>query len=74
MSDFTGSFFIAIASICCTGFSVLLGYCFKMKISNCKMCGFEVNRDVYAENQNIQSDFIPNMFKTNEPNSRRNST
>lgn len=84
MSDLlsNGSFFIALASISCAGFTVLLAHCFRLKCSQINFCGILCTRDIELENQGYEielehepsprtRDIIPLPVI---PNSRRNST
>lgn len=50
MSEFSGSFYIAIASIGSTAFGLLLAHCFRLKYSNVDFCGFSCTRDIEGEN------------------------
>jgi hypothetical protein len=82
MSDFvSGSFFIAISSVFCSGFGLLLAHCFRLKYSNVNICGMSCTRDIDGENEGYElelehpttpmtRDVIPSPTITN---SRRNS-
>jgi hypothetical protein len=82
MSDvISGSFFIAISSIVCSGFGLLLAHCFRLKYSNVNLCGLSCTRDIALENEGYElelehpvtpmtRDIIPSPSISN---SRRNS-
>jgi hypothetical protein len=88
MSEFTGSFYIAIASIGSTAFGLLLAHCFRLKYSNVKFCGFSCTRDIALENAGYDiemqhnensspriRDIIPPLISPPiPPNIRRNSS
>ena len=82
-NDFvSGSFVIAISSIFCAGFGVLLAHCFRLKYSEIDLCGMRFTRDIALENQGYEielehpitplgRDVIPRP--SSEPPSRRGS-
>jgi hypothetical protein len=80
MSDFfSGSFFIALSSVFCSGFGLLLAHCFRLKCSTVNMCGITCVRDIQLENEGYEieldhattpRDIIPPPAVDN---SRRNS-
>jgi hypothetical protein len=87
MSEFTGSFYIAIASIGSTAFGLLLAHCFRLKYSNVKFCGFSCTRDIALENEGydielqhenasprIRDIIPPSISPPIPPNIRRNSS
>lgn len=80
----SGSFVIAVSSICCAGFTVLLAHCFRLKCSNINFCGISCTRDIEGENTGYgleldhdnsprQSDLIPNPTSMQYPRSRGSS-
>jgi hypothetical protein len=82
MSDFiSGSFFIAISSVFCGGFSLLLAHCFRLKYSNVNICGMSCTRDIDGENEGYELELehpVTPMTRDVIPsptiqNSRRNS-
>ena len=50
----SGSLVIALASIFCTGFTVLLAHCFRLKCSEINLCGMIFKRDILGENQGYE--------------------
>ena len=86
MSDIlSGSFVIAVSSILCGGFTVLLAHCFRLKYSNITCCGISCTRDIDGENEGYEleldhdtsprhPDVIPSPSSLGFPTSRRNST
>jgi hypothetical protein len=81
MSDFfSGSFFIALSSVFCSGFGLLLAHCFRLKCSTVNMCGMTCVRDIELENQSYELELehpvTPQRDAIPPPtidNSRRNS-
>ena len=47
----SGSLVIALASICCGGFGLILTMCYRVKCSQINFCGMTFTRDVVAENE-----------------------
>ena len=79
MADFlSGSFFIAISSVFCGGFGLLLAHCFRLKCSTVNICGMSCTRDIELENEGyeleLEHPITPNRDVIPLPsNSRRNS-
>ena len=55
---FNAVFFLSMSTIACAGIGVVLGFCFKSKCSEFKLCSSEgciyIRRDVDAENEEIK--------------------
>ena len=49
----SGSLIIALASILCTGFGVLLAHCFRLKYAQVSLCGMTFTRDIPGENEGL---------------------
>ena len=47
----SGSLIIALASVCCGGFGLILTMCYRVKCSQINFCGMTFTRDVVAENE-----------------------
>ena len=47
----SGSLIIALASICCGGFGLILAMCYRVKCAQINFCGITFTRDVQAENE-----------------------
>jgi hypothetical protein len=47
-------FLIAVASLGCAGFSVLLAHCYRLKYSTVNICGMSCTRDIELENESYQ--------------------
>ena len=50
-SALSGSLIIALASICCGGFGLILTMCYRVKCSQISFCGMTFKRDVQVENE-----------------------
>ena len=83
-SALSGSLIIALASICCGGFGLILTMCYRVKCSKINFCGMTFTRDVQAENEfesiHPRSSLLPDIIPPptsqptqSQPPSRRGS-